>query len=299
MRTIIKVSGIVLTALMTLLISAAWHFSTVLMHPGPYTCPVDIYIYCGTPDEIGLPYEEIQFHTEDGVLIKGWYIERTPGAPAVLFVPGRGVDRHEALRYAPSMFDSGFNLLLIDLRNTGASDGSITTMGFYEQLDVRAAVDYLVNERAVSSVGVFAFSMGASTSILAMAEDSRISAAVLDSPYSDMRKIVVERGKQEYHLPEYPLLPIVFKFYEWRTGADPEKTSPIQVIDTIGPRPIFLVHGTADTSVGVHHSDALYVRAAEPRRYWRIPDGKHTSAWNHDRVKAEREFPAFFRRYLK
>lgn len=47
------------------------------------------------------------------------------------------------------------------------------------------------------------------------------------------------------------------------------------VIASIAPRPVLIVHGEADTVVPYHHAELLHSSAAEPKELVRIPGGAH------------------------
>lgn len=277
--------------------AAAWHFSGVLLHPAPSVCP-DFYFYCDNPRATGLPLQDVSYETNDGLTIRGWYVERDPRAPGILLVHGHNASRYEGLRYAPSLYKAGFNLLLIDLRNCGESDASFISMGYYERRDVAGGIDYLLRTKGLPSVGIFGFSMGAATSTLAMAEDPRIKAGVLDSGFTSFYDIIRDRGRQDFGVPEYPLIPIVQWLFELRGGINADELRPIDVIARISPRPVFLLHGTADRIVPFAHGEDLYRASAEPKFFWPVAGADHVRGWNTDRDYAESEIPGFFQTHL-
>ncbi len=298
MKKIVYGMGGIIFVLFLGLCGAAWYFSSVLLYPGPHVCSRGHYVYCTDPSELNLTFEDVAFRTEDGLSISGWFIPGLPDRPGILMVHGRGATRREALRYVPSLHQNGFNLLLIDLRHCGESDLSFNTMGYHERKDIHAGIDYLVSKRGVTSAGVFGYSMGASTCIMAMAENSLIAAGVFESGFSDFNTIIREAAKRDFGLPFFPLVPVTRFFYEWRGDLSTTDPSPVKAIGTISPRPVFIIHGTADGEVDHSHGKALFAAAKHPKQFWSVPDGKHTQAWQADRKTAEREIPEFFNAHL-
>lgn len=296
-KVIYAACGIIIVLILGLL-GGAWYFSSVLLNPGPHVCPKDHYVYCTNPSELDLKYEDVIIRTSDDIMLNAWYIPGSSGSPGILMMHGRGATRREALRYVPSLNKKGFNLLLIDVRNCGESDRSFNSMGFHERKDVHAGIDYLLNDRKVPSAGVYGFSMGASTCIMAMAENRRIKAGVFESGFIDFDTVTMEVAKRDYGLPRYPLLPLVTFFYEMRGNLSTTDPSPLKVIASIAPRPVYIIHGTADKEVYYSHGQALFKAARQPKQFWSIPGCGHTRAWNADRSKAETDIPAFFEKYL-
>nr|WP_228550821.1 alpha/beta hydrolase [Endozoicomonas sp. OPT23] len=213
---------------------------------------------------------------------------------AVLLVHGRGADRTEGMRYAPALIKAGFNVLAIDLRHPRQSPEIISTMGFHEQKDVIAAVDFLERQKKMKDIGVLGFSMGGATSVLAMAKDQRIKAGVFNSPIASVEDVLTENGQSSYGLPKYPLIPIVMQLFSWRGDIDLNRLNAEDLIAEISPRPVFIMHGTADKTVPYHHGEDLYTRAKEPKQFLKIEGGEHTRLWQAERKKTEQSVVRFF-----
>ena len=130
----------------------AWTFSSNAMHPS-YTCSEEHFIYCGDPSQLDLTFENISFQSDDGNVLSAWYIPTENSNKAIIFVHGHGADRHEGMRWFKGMHQAGFNLLALDLRNSGQNVRSFSSMGYFEQNDVTAAVDYLQQQKKIKSIG--------------------------------------------------------------------------------------------------------------------------------------------------
>jgi len=284
--------------LVLFLFAVPGYFAFKLLHPGIHTCNLDKFVYCGDPTELGLRFEEVAFKTADGLRIRGWFIPGQLALPAVISVHGRGVDRREGLRFATALHAAGLSMLLIDLRNCGTSDHSFNSMGYHERKDVFGAVDFLTTQREIKSIGVIGFSMGAATSILAMADDKRIRAGVFEAGFSDLRSIIADVGRNDYLLPRYPLLPLTTWFFEAEGHLRAGAIAPVERIASISPRPVFIIHGTADARVPPDHGDRLFAAAGNPKWLWSVPGGEHAQAWQADRAKAEALVTEFFLKYL-
>ena len=280
-----------------LLAAGAIYFSSAILYTGKYVCSEEHFVYCGDPSSIGLGFENIEFRTSDDLLIRGWWIPGRAGAPAIVVVHGRGVDRPEGLRFAPALHAAGFHLLYIDLRNCGQSQRAFSSMGAYERRDVHAAVDYAVS-RGMRSIGVFGFSMGAATSIMAMSEDLRIRAGIFEGGFASFSSAISDAAWQDYKIPRYPLLPLVEALVSLRARMNTDEIVPVKMISDISPRPVFIIHGTADVRVLPHNGEELYAAAREPKWYWIVPGGRHTRAWQADRTQAEAKVTEFFLKYL-
>ena len=70
----------------------------------------------------------------------------------MIVLHGYPYDKGNALGVTPFLHDE-FDLVLFDFRYFGASEGTSTTVGHRERLDVLAAVDHL-RSKGVRSIGV-------------------------------------------------------------------------------------------------------------------------------------------------
>ena len=67
---------------------------------------------------LGAAFEDVEFTTDDGLLLKGWYVPSKNGAVVISF-PGRSGSRDQARMLARH----GYGVLLFDRRGEGESEG--------------------------------------------------------------------------------------------------------------------------------------------------------------------------------
>jgi len=281
-----------------LFFGAAWYFCSVLMNPGPFQCTKEHFVFCGDPMEQGIPFENVEFRSQDGLSIRGWYMPAGASAKAVIFAHGRGANRNEGMRFARPLHDAGLAVLTFDFRHCGESDRSFNSMGFHEKKDIFGAVDFLEKIKGIKRIGLMGWSQGAATGILAMAGDSRILAGVFEGGFANASDVIAEGAARDFGLPRRPLVPFVLWLYGLRGGLNPAEMNAEDVIGSIAPRPVYIIHGDADTMVYYHHGERLFAAAKEPRMMWRVKGGPHVECWQMDREKAERTVREFFAKNL-
>ena len=171
-------------------------------------------------------------------------------------------------------------------------------MGFFEQRDVRAAVDYLSDHKQIQHIGIFGTSMGATTSVLAMAKDPRIGAAVFEAGWSNLSDLYKEIIRQHMDMPSFPLLPLTIWLLEQRTGIDMDALNPEDILAGIAPRPVAFIHCTDDNLINSSHSERNYFAAKEPKALWQASCKIHARAWQSDSVSLEKRIVDYYLRYL-
>ena len=276
---------------------SAWQLSSSVMYPS-YLCSEEHFVHCGDPSQLSLAFEDIEFQSVDGERLSGWYIPAANPSKTVIFVHGHGADRREGMRWFNAIHQAGFSILSFDLRNSGNSTGSFTSMGYYEQRDVKAAVDYLHNQKQIQRIGIFGTSMGAATSVMTMVKDSRIDAAVLEAGWSNLTYLYQDIFEQYIKLPSFPLLPMTIWLLEWRTGLDMDELNPEDRLADIAPRPVSFIHCRGDNLINFSHAERNYAAAKEPKTLWTASCEIHARAWQSDAKILEKQVVDYFLRYL-
>lgn len=186
--------------------------------------------------------------TDDGVHIGGWYIPAESGAgptaPTVVLVHGFRASKTGILKYGVGLHHD-FNLVAFDLRSVGRSTGTAVTSGVLEQKDLRAIIDWLVQTKHPTHIGVLGNSLGAVTAMAEARGDQRVEGLVLDSMHTRTRYQVEARLGQGGH-PAIPGTWAIFVGTWIRTGVDLGSIDPEDEIASMTGRPILLIHGTAD-----------------------------------------------------
>lgn len=146
-----------------------------------------------SPADLGLAFESIRFRGADDLRLAAWWVPAEGAKRTVVIVHGYADAKVGALAWAPlfrETTDGGSNLLLVDLRAHGESDGEITTAGVREADDLAAVLEQLATLRpaATGEVVLFGASLGAAAVARLMCEDQytpatgNVVAVVLDSP---------------------------------------------------------------------------------------------------------------------
>jgi dipeptidyl aminopeptidase/acylaminoacyl peptidase len=280
-------------------VGSAWFFSSKILQLGITECDVEHFVFCGDPSTQDIAFEEVSFETVDGLTIPAWYMPVENAQHAIVLVHGRTASRHEGMRYAKAIINAGYSVLAIDLRHPRQEANIISTMGYHEKKDLVAALDYLEQVKAFDSIGVMGFSMGAAISMTVMAKDPRIKVGVFSGGYANSMDVLSEQAAVLYGLPRYPLMPLVELFFEWRGGLDSDEINPEKYVGQISPRPIYIMHGTADPTVGFHHGERLFAAAKQPKEFWQAEGGLHTRLWQLDQDKAESSVLVFLNKHLQ
>jgi fermentation-respiration switch protein FrsA (DUF1100 family) len=240
--------------------------------------------------ENNIAYQNIELTAKDGIKLAAWYTPPKNGA-VVLVAHGYNDNRPESLYV---MFaKNGYGVLAWDFRAHGQSGGDICTLGYYEQLDVEAALDYALKQPNVKHVGAWGGSMGAATVILTAAKHPEIQAVISDSAFPSLEDVM------KLNTPIKIMQPFVLFFGNWLSGAHIDQVRPVDEIAKISPRAVFIIDSWNDGAIAMNSPSRLFDAAGEPKQLWVENGVSHLGMYENDPKRYEKRVIGFFDEYLK
>lgn len=273
----------VLVIVITLL-GAGYYFSRKLIYPVnlTYESALQTAIEDGVLAEDEwevMPKEPVSIQSPYGYNLNGYYLPNNSAAQTVIIAHGVTYNLLHEIKYAKVYLKLGFNVLIYDQRNHGGSGGENTTFGYYEVDDLRAVIDWVQeNKPETKRIGVHGESMGAAIVLLTAEKDERIAFVVADCGFANLVDQVSDRAKADYHLPYFPIVPLIFIWARWLTGMDVHTIVPEIAISRISV-PFLIIHGENDSYVYPSHASRLAMAAPEYlRTLWMAPDAGHAES---------------------
>ena len=265
-----------------------------------FTAPMGTWLddFTFTPFEFQADYEDVDLVTADGINFGAWHF-RQPGSPQTVVISGghKG-QRQGALGIAVALWRKGFNVVLYSYRGMPGSDRAPITFGIKEVLELQAAIAFARKRIPNARIGLLGYSMGAVVSLLGAAGEPGVQALVLDSPFSDLSKLLIENVRRATKLPGTPFVWLAGVMLWLRTRCSLSSCRPIDVLSSLEPRPLFFIHGGADAITNVNHSRRLYDAYRGPREIWIVQGAPHTGAYFADRPLYVERVAGFFARHL-
>lgn len=232
----------------------------------------------GSPGDLGLRYEDVQFSTPDGMRLRGWYLD-SPGARAsvVLLHDGDGMrSSHGLLELQRDYVRRGFNVLAFDLRGRGESSGTRDQLGAAERRDLDTALAYARGRAPRLPVLLHGFGMGGALAIAAAAHGAPVQGVIADSPFISMRQWLRVRW---HRVPGY-LFGFACRVARRLFGADPDALVPLRDIRRVFETPILLIHGHGNRRVPVTATLNVAAASLNPRtEVWTVPNADHCGVY--------------------
>jgi uncharacterized protein len=269
----------------------------IILFP-PEKSPLQVF-----PEQFGMKYEKVSFKTSDGLNLKGWFMPSPTGEKKTLLMcHGWGDNKGHLLERTYFLnTKAGYNLLYFDHRSHGESEGEITTIGYLELIDCEAALGYLAQSHPdlTESIGVFGLSMGGSVGVMTMAQHPQLKCGVMESPFTDYKRVVRQWAWNHFRLPYFPMVWLTLYILRLRVGkSEVDAFSPIKFVAKIAPRPLFLIGGTDDALMPPPEVKSLFEKAGEPKQLWMIPGATHAQCYKVAGLEFEERVMGFYRKHL-
>jgi len=250
-----------------------------------------------SPEEVGLTYEEVTFHSTDGLTLGGWWIPASRSEKVVIQLHGHAGSMDPDIQYLPTLHQHGYSVLMFDFRGHGRSQGHTVTIGYLERWDVLGAIEF-VKQKGFKKITLLGFSMGGVLAILTGAISPDVKVVISDSApvhlTTAMRERCVELG-----VPRFMAVAIawcIVAVTSLRLGANLFNYDAVHWVGRIAPRPLYLMHGGADRYIP--DFDELVKAAGPSAQVWDVPNIGHTEVINEMHAEYLRRLAEFLDKNL-
>ena len=181
--------------------------------------------------------------------------------------------------YAQEFYGRGYNVLMVDLRGHGESQGNYIGMGWHDRLDIIDWSNYLIKANSNCKIILHGVSMGGATVMMATGEDlpSNIKVAIEDCGYSSIWDEFKMQLQTLYSLPTFPVLNAASSVCKIKAGYKIEEASCIEQVKK-SKTPTLFIHGEEDTFVPFEMLDKVYDAAKCKKEKLVIEGAAHAEA---------------------
>lgn len=278
-------TGQIIRFVVVLLVSAPLLISVVQFRPQRVGCGE-------TPADWGMPHEDVALEVE-GLPISGWYIPaRRDNRPAIVVTHGLGANKQNFLVAARMVHELDYPVLIVDFRAHGDSAGRVTTFGWREAEEIRAAHDWLRARHPGQPVYALAFSMGGVATLRAAALYGCFDKMVINCAYARAEEVALHAILGGFGPA---------KHWAWQsgrcwgylwTGTDLGQADLTKLMPSLANKPLLLVYGAADQVIPPSQSEALRAASGRDIPVWIIPGIRHNG------MLEVPEYPGRLRRFF-
>jgi len=215
------------------------------------------------PEDYGLRAEEVFLTTADGVRIHGYWSPAIGAGRTILLFHGNAGNLSHRLDYVAFLNLLPANVLAIDYRGYGKSEGHPTEEGVY--LDAQAAYDYVTRDRSVRREQIFAVGQSLGVAVAVdLASKRPLAGLVLEGGFPSARRV----ARRAIWLPGIAYV-IRSKF---DSGA---KLKQLHI-------PVLVAHCRQDSVLPFALGEELYAAANQPKTFVAYPGPCHEPLFHAD-----------------
>ena len=246
------------------------------------------------------PCEFVTIQSRDGLTLSGRYYHTADGAPLAIGFHGyKSCWLTDFCGGADIAMQMGQNVLLIDERAHGRSQGRSITFGIKERQDLLCWLEYALNRFGADiKILLYGVSMGGATVIMASELDlpDNVKGIVADCPYSAPLDVILEVGRQTGY-PANLIKPFVILGAKIYGGFDVKETCGAEAVKN-AKVPIMIIHGEDDTFVPPEMSKVIQEANPELVTRHSFPGAYHALSYMVDTPRYEALVKEFMRKVL-
>lgn len=221
-------------------------------------------------DSLHIPHQKLSIKTKDGLLLSAWYIDEqlddTTGISkgTVIMFHGHASSKSGIIEEAEAFRRMDYNVLMIDFRAHGESEGNTCTIGYNESKDVEAAYDF-IKSKGEKNIVLWGVSLGAATIMKAINDgDVKPSKVILEMPFASLKE-AAEGRIRTMGLPQEPIATLLTFWGGTEQGFWAFSHRPDEYAKKI-TCPVLLQWGTNDQRVSANETNRIYENLASSKK---------------------------------
>ncbi|EJT5920124.1 alpha/beta hydrolase [Clostridium perfringens] len=249
--------------------------------------------------------EDITLKSFDGLNLTSTLImNENPTNKFIVLVHGVSICYVGSLKYFDIFYRNGFNVLIVNQRRHGKSEGKYSTYGFYEKYDVNMWIEYLKSRFGNDIIlGLHGESMGAGTVMETIPLNDSIKFVIEDCGYSNFHELIGFQITHAYknRLVRKILRPsLIFANFFMKTKAkfSMKKIVPIDIVSSTS-LPMMFIHGKEDYFVPWYMALDLYkAKTKGYKELYLVEGAKHAEALEVNKILYEKKIMTFIEKAL-
>lgn len=247
-----------------LIIGAFWFAGNSLTAPVPVSvgnCPSE------------LTCENVEFASESGSKIKGWFVKGEAGKGAIVIMHGLRSNRLSLVERIKFLSKAGFSVLTFDFQGSGESVGEKLTFGYLESRDANASLKFIKQKLPNEKIGVMGISMGGAAFLL-QKQPEKADALILEMVYPTIQRAIENRLNLWIFKGADNFSFLMTKQFPLRLGITVDELRPLDKIKAVNC-PTFFIVGENDHHTTLEESRQLFESANQPKNLWIVPQAEH------------------------
>ncbi len=241
--------------------------------------------------------ETVSIKSRDGLTLKGhWYHAENPRRLVIMVHGWHSYWSRDFGISAPFYHDNGCEMLLVEQRCHGGSEGKMISYGIKERYDILDWLAYVRSVRTDLPIYLCGLSMGASTVLMTAGEDiaGQVSAIIADCGYTKPREIVTDCVGKTLGGAAGPTVAAVDTVCRLQGGFSLGAYSTLAALERNTEVPILFIHGDADDFVPCRMTLENYMACRAPKELYIVHGAAHATSYLKETETYRARILAFF-----
>ncbi|MBQ3133598.1 MAG: alpha/beta hydrolase [Clostridia bacterium] len=246
------------------------------------------------------PQRTVHIRSRDGLRLVGHWLPAKNAKRTILMMHGwRSNWLSDFCMAVPFMLENGCNLLMVEQRGQGASEGKYIGFGVLEQNDCLDWIHYLTDHLSPHMpIYLDGISMGATTVLMVAGHPlpSNVRGIIADCGFTSPYAIISCFMKTGLPKMRQDLLPLLNVAVRRRAGYSFRGTSTVDALRD-NTKPVLFVHGEADTFVPMAMTLENYKACRAPKELLLVEGAGHGLSYLFDTEHYQAMLLRFFEKY--
>lgn len=231
------------------------------------------------------PQEDLFITSEDGLKLHATYFPSEGSKKVVICFHGytsEGLNDYSTL--AIFYMKHGYNLLLVDERAHGKSEGTYIGFGCLDRFDAKLWIQEMIKRHGEDcQILLHGDSMGGATVLMTTGLDLpvQVKAAISDCAFTSAWDVFSSVLKNMYHLPAFPLMQLSSQMVYKKAGYKLDECDA-RVEVAKAKIPVLFIHGDADTFVPCSMVYELYEACQTEKKLVVVEGAGHVESCYRD-----------------
>ena len=240
--------------------------------------------------------EEIKIKSGDGLILVGNYFPGIHSSKTIILFHGyHSTAYNDFAGLIKYYHEKNYNLIIVDQRGHGRSEGKYIGFGVLERKDAKKWVEYAYNRFGTDmTIYLHGMSLGATTVLMAsnFIFPKNVRGIIADCGFTSPNEIISKVIKDKYRLPGWLFVPMMslysrffahYGFYDFSTKKALKNAKV----------PILLFHGTGDKYVPSYMSEENFNACSLPKKLVLIDGAVHGMSFFKDKARCIKELEEF------
>lgn len=241
--------------------------------------------------------EELKIKSDDGLTLNASLVRHNPQTKKVIICfhgyTSDGMTNYGAM--SKFLYDQGFNLILVDQRSHGKSEGKYIGFGVLDRMDAKnwiaKAIELFGNDCEIYLHGT---SMGGATVLMTSGLElpKNVKGIIADCAFTSANDVFSHILKRDYHIPKFPVMNITEMFTKHYAGYSYNEVNTLNEVKKT-KIPILFIHGDKDDFVPTYMSEKNFEACNSEKKLLIVKDADHAEAYYTDAELYERTVVEF------